>query len=434
MKSAKANKIIFNKKNGIILSLIFFQIFILTGFCGCNTKTQKKEESKTELRFSWWGKTFRHNYTLKGIDEFEKLYPQITIKPEYSAWSGYEEYFEKTYKNNENADVMQINFNWLYKYSSDGNGFFNLFELSDHIELFNFTQNDLSFGMMDGKLNAIPIAFNAIIPIFDKTLFSRYKLPVPETWNELFSAANLMKKDGIYPLGMGEKHLFLFSIAWFEQTHGKKFFSDNTILNITEEETEEFLVFIKKMFDQKVIFPNTKDFESNSLEKRNVAGAVSWCNESSQFARKITELGGLPVLGNFISTPTSKESGWYLKPSTMYAISKNCKHPKEAAQFLNFLLNSRQMSLLQKCEKGIPASNKSLTVLMENKELETMEYDSLIKIRYNNGNINSMLPIMENSNIIKLFSKVIDNYNSEKTSLKESAQTLYSGIKKIAEK
>lgn len=415
-----------NKKVALfLLFTFFFSATILISSC---SNKNKKNLKKTEITFSWWGKDFRNEYTIKGLNEFSEKFPQISVKPEFFAWQGYEKHFENQYNENLTADVMQINFDWLFKYSSDGNGFYNLFNLDDYIELFNFTQNDLSYGIMNGKLNAIPIAFNAIIPIFNKSIFDKYSLSVPKTWNELFNAAKIMQKDGFYPLGMDEKHLFLFSIAWFEQTYNKKFFTDNNTVNISENELEEFFKFVKTLFTKNVVFPTLKNFDSQMFSKNKIAGAVVWCNESSQFAEKIAEKNEISVLGNFISTPNAKESGWYLKPATMYAIKKDCKNPKEAAILINFLLNSKEMALLQKCEKGIPSSNKSLTILMEQKELETMEYDALMKIRYNQSNINSMLPIMENAKIISSFSKNLENYLIEKDSAKNCALDFYQTI------
>lgn len=419
---------LFPKNKKIILFLLFTFFLSTTILISSCSKENKVSLKKTEISFSWWGKDFRNNYTLEGLNFFSETYPQISVKPEFSSWQGYETYFENLYKDNLTADVMQINFDWLFKYSSDGNGFYNLFDLTDYIELYNFTQNDLSYGIMNGKLNAIPIAFNTIIPIFNKSIFDKYSLSVPRTWAELFNAAKIMQKDGFYPLGMDEKHLFLFTIAWFEQTYNKKFFQNNNMLNISEKELEEFFIFLKTLFNQNVIFPTLKNFDSNMFSKNKIAGAVVWCNESSQFAEKIAEKKEISVLGDFISKQNSKESGWYLKPATMYAIKKDCKNPKEAAILINYLLNSKEMTLLQKCEKGIPSSNKSLTILMEHKELETMEYDALMKIRYNKSNINSMLPIMENAKIVSAFSKNLGKCLSEKDSAKNCALDFYQTI------
>nr|MCR5724893.1 hypothetical protein [Treponema sp.] len=34
------------------------------------------------VRFSWWGKDSRTEYTLEGLTRFESMYPDITVEPE----------------------------------------------------------------------------------------------------------------------------------------------------------------------------------------------------------------------------------------------------------------------------------------------------------------------------------------------------------------
>ena len=52
-----------------------------------STAPAANDQSKNvELRFGWWGSQTRHDRTLKLIDKFHELHPNITIKPEYSSW------------------------------------------------------------------------------------------------------------------------------------------------------------------------------------------------------------------------------------------------------------------------------------------------------------------------------------------------------------
>ena len=43
------------------------------------------------LRFSWWGGDDRHDATLKAIDLWNKIHPEISITPEYGGWDGWTE-------------------------------------------------------------------------------------------------------------------------------------------------------------------------------------------------------------------------------------------------------------------------------------------------------------------------------------------------------
>ena len=49
-------------------------------------------------------------------------------------------------KSHTETDVMQINYAWLDVYSKDGNGYYDLYELSEYIDFSNFTEDDIKFG------------------------------------------------------------------------------------------------------------------------------------------------------------------------------------------------------------------------------------------------------------------------------------------------
>ncbi|MCR5217078.1 ABC transporter substrate-binding protein, partial [Treponema sp.] len=370
------------------------------------------------ITFSWWGKEDRCKYTLEGISDFEKKHPAIKVEPSYTSWNEYEKTFQEKLDSGQCADVMLINFDWLYKYSADGKSFYNLNELSDYIDLYNFTLDDLSFGTIEGKLNAIPVAFNTAIPVFDMDVLEKYSLKIPSTWDELFEMAAELKKHDMYVFTISKRHLFFLTLAWFEQTYSQRIFNDDGSLNIGRDELIIILDFVKKLDDENVIYSLNDGIQLNGLRENKIAGSVLWCNETSVFIKEVSELGGRPVLGDFITKPDSVESGWYLKPASMYAIKKDCKYPRQAAMLVDYLLNDRDFALMQKNDKGVPVSNKAFTALMEEKKLESMQYTALMKIRFNSANINKMLPFMDDNSLILSFS---DNAYAYVTGRKSSA-------------
>ncbi|MCR4580262.1 MAG: extracellular solute-binding protein, partial [Treponema sp.] len=255
-------------------------------------------------------------------------------------------------------------------------------------------------------------------------------LEIPSTWDELFQVAKVLKKKDMYVFTLSKRLLFFVAMAWFEQTHSKRMFLENETLNMTDEEIGQTFDFVRRLAQEHVIYSMNEGFSLNAMRMKKVAGAVLWCNETSLFISEAEKLGGTPVLGNFITTPGATESGWYLKPASMYAIKKDCRHPKEAALLVNYLLNSEDFALLQQNEKGVPTSNKSLLALMESGKLESMQYNALMKIRFNNDSINPMLPIMEDNSVILSFAdSAFDCIKGEKSkaeAIKQFAQTVQS--------
>lgn len=416
-------------KRAIAIALsLSFSAAILTG---CTQPTQEvvSKQKTTEISFSWWGNDPRHLYTMEAVEAFENENPAINVKNKYGIWNGYEKR-NKVYMNSHTeSDVMQINYGWLSTYSKDGNGYYDLNELADVIDLSNYTKEDLAFGMINGKLNAIPIAFNTPTIFYNEKIYQKYGLDLPRTWDDLFDAAKKMKQDQVYPIGMAKKHAFLCLIAYYEQTKDKPFFRADGKLNLSQEDIEYLLKFYKRLIDEKVMSP-IEEFDRKLLTSGEIAGSCFWISDIENYCNSMEADGGKAVLGDYIGFSDAKRlSGWYRKPATMYAISKYTEHPKEAAELLEYLVNSPKVALLQQMEKGIPVSKKALNTLVENDILKGNSFEANQKMIQNQNRISLMLPVMEDEEIIDFFKSAMDAYVYEKMSLSQAASEIQIKVK-----
>ena len=110
-------------------------------------------EQEVSFRFSWWGGDSRHEATLEVIDLYMEKNPNVTIIPEYAAWSGYQDKYTAQFSGGTTADLMQVNYNWLWIYSPEGDGYYNLNELSDVLTLSNYNTSLLDSMSIDKRVN-----------------------------------------------------------------------------------------------------------------------------------------------------------------------------------------------------------------------------------------------------------------------------------------
>lgn len=420
---------LFKKKIFSILSLILCSVMLVS--CGEPAVSEVKEQPVT-ISFSWWGNDPRHLYTMDGVDMFMQQNEDIRVKMSYSVWSGYETKMDIYMKSHTASDVMQINFDWLNKYSSDGEGYYDLNELSDIIDLSTYDENELSYGMRNGKLNAVPIAFNTPTLYYNKKVFDEHGLSIPKTWNDLFSAAEVLKKDNIAVLGMPQKHLFLLLLTYYEQEYGKPFFNEDGTLSASVDEIQGLLEFYKKCVDANVLIIPDK-FNKNSLNKEEIAGTVAWVSNASDFMDVLKDSGGEPCIGDYIRKNESDTlTGWYIKPATMYAISSGTKHPEEAAKLLNFLINSPDMAKLQKTEKGVPASQHAFDAIKDDTGDMQNEIEASQKMDEVKKYMKTMIPSMENNTIIDKFTSCANSYIFGAGSLEDNANELYETVNEVA--
>ena len=415
------------------IAAVFIMCILFATGCGKSEGTSVLYETTVEpLRFSWWGTDVRHRYMLEGVSLFEENNPGMMVKCEYSVWEGFERRNRIAMVSRTAADVMLINYNWLDVYSKDGDGYYDIYDLKDIVDLSQFDADDLKSGEREGKLNALPLAYNATVFFYNADIYDSYGLEIPETWDDLFEAAKVMRKDNIYPLGMVKKHFFLSMVAHYEQVHGKNFFTADGRLNVTEEEMQDVLKFYKQLVDEKVICP-VSQFSSTDFLRNKTAGIACWVNDGMKYGRDLEERGSTMVCGKMLKENESRLYGWYKKPATMYAISKYTENPDAAAELLEFLVNNEDMAKIQGVEKGFPVSKKALAVT-EN-SIDSPEYakqaNSMLKSsKQKFKNMNYQL---ENPNIIRIFQNYTDKYIYNKLDLEDCAAQLVSDIKAVVE-
>lgn len=375
------------------------------------------------VTLGWWGNDERHAYTLAGVELFEQQHTEANVSCEYSAWSGYEHRYSIYMRSGTEPDVMLINYNWLQEYSPDGTGYYDLNDLADIIDLSAFTDEQLASGMVNGHLNALPTAYNAVVFYYNRTVLDTYGLDVPKTWDDLKAAAKVLYPQGIYPLYINEKHLFLSLNALYEQTEGSQAFDEEGVYQAGEEGAEKFLQFYKDLVDSHVI-KVIEENDADDFTTGKTAGAAFWASDAGRYCDSMKEDGYDMVLGSPASLTADDLSGWYVKPATMYAISADTEKPDEAAELLEFLVNDPDMAKLQGTEKGIPVSSKAREALSETDLSTGCAAEAGNAVLENLSRLTMMNPGLENDEVIRSFRDTAAKYIYGKEDLSAAAEEL----------
>jgi len=402
--------------------ILIFPVIFSVLFSGCGNKLiVTSQAEQIELSLSWWGNDPRHEYTLKAVEEFEKLHPDIHVTCSYGEWSGYQTRNTVRMVSDTEADVMQINYAWIQEYSPEGDQYYDINKLSDYIDLSNFSDEALNSGMQNGKLNALPIALNTMTVYINKTIYDKYQLDIPKTWNDLFDAAETMNGE-TFPISMTSKSAWFYIVSYAEQITGKKFMDNDGNINFNEKDTALMLDFYKRLINEKVM-PQVEYFERLNIDNGTYAGCVSWLSDASNYCENAVKNGFEIVIADYTADKVENcGSGWYTKPATMFAISKNTEYPEQSAMLLDFLLNSNENAELQRIEKGIPISNSARKYLEDNNLLVGLQYDAFLKMNEYEKELSVLSPYFENSDMIDAFAEACNSVLYEKESSEESAK------------
>jgi oligogalacturonide transport system substrate-binding protein len=431
--------------NKLFLSLAAAGCITALSACGSSSSAVTAPDGKLDkctLRFSWWGGDDRHEATLEALKLWEKKHPDITIVPEYGGWDGWSEKISSQISGDTAPDIMQINYDWLVSFSPDGDGFYDLGRLTDQLDLSAFDEDVLDFGRMNGKLNAVTVSVSGRGFFYNSEVFRRFGASYPETWDDLFALGKTMGENGVYPIDLDIQSgatAWYLAVVYVQQMTGRQFIDMEGRLGFTEEDVRTALDFYKRLEDEHVIRTvktrsdedgNAALYQSSKFIGGNVAGVLEWGSSVGKYELALDK--GVLEAGTMLKGENGESGGWMIKPSVLYAVSKDTEYPDEAAAFMNFMLNDAECAKILGTTRGIPASKYAEETLEANGLLEGLAHDNDEML--NELDTVTISPYMEMTRMKEFYNSAIEKVSYGETDTETAAHELYSQMSRYLEK
>lgn len=414
-----------------LLGVSLLTVSLLTA-CGNNKK--ESAEDTTTIRISWWGGDDRHEATLAAIKAFEKENPDIKVKAEYSGWDGVEQKMATQITGQTEPDVMQINYDWLAQYSPDGTGFADLSTL-DNLDLSGYDESNLKSGKIGGFQVAVPFSENARMWTVNKKVFEEKGLEVPTTWDGYIEAARKFN-EGEFPMRVDTYAL----LTYLQQKTNKTILTDDGKFQYDKQTLVDAFNWYQGLIDQKVIptIQETKeesDVNNGQSSKKWLEGKygtlTDWSSLISGKYNNLKEVGGELSIANF---PTQTEGSGQVvikKPSMMFSISKNSKHPEEAAKLLNFLLNEEAGVKAMGLARGVPVNSHAIDILNKDGQISGIDKEIQDYVEKTDGI--TLSKYTEMSRVMQPYNDAFDEFSYGKITAEEAAQKVISGMTEAVE-
>lgn len=348
---------------GLAISLALVSTSLLAA-CGSSSSTGSEPDSKIELRFSWWGSDTRHAYTQELIKMYEAKHPNVTIKPDYTGWSDYWNKLSTSVAGGNAPDIMQQEIRYIREYADRG-------VLADLTPYLGSTVDDSDFdpsvkeaGKLDGKTYAIATGVNSYSIIANPAVFEAAGVPMPDdstwTWEQMRDAAAKITKatpEGTF--GLQEPGYYDSGLEIFARQQGLSgIYSPDGKLAITKDVASKWFSYIQSLSASGATPPPSKSVEvqAGGVDQSLLAtgkGAMGgwWTNELPALTEAAgTELKLLRLPGDAV------KAGTYFKPGMFWSVSAQSKHPEEAADFVNFLLNDPDAAKTILIDRGMPVN------------------------------------------------------------------------------
>ena len=325
------------------------------------------------LTMSWWGGESRHNAYQEALKAFSAANSNITVNPTFAAWSGWEDTMSTKFAGGVAEDVCQINWNWLYNYSGNGQTFLDLNSVTDYLDMSQWDDAKLGACNVANAQQCVPISMTGRIFYWNMTTFNKAGITeVPSTEDELFAAGKAFQEklgDDYYPLHLGAYDRMILMVFYLESKYGKDWADPTTsTLNYDADQIAEGIDFIKSLVEGHVIMSLPTYYGSNGDNAAHqstewitgkLAGCFEWDSSATKYADALDEenKAGFTV-GEEIKF--GDYNGGFSKVSMGLAITKTCEHPAEAAMLINFLLNEKEGAEIMGSECGLPASKAGL--------------------------------------------------------------------------
>lgn len=320
------------------------------------------------LRMNWWGGDSRHQATLEAIKKFQEKYPNITVNPEYEAFTGHEEKVALGIKSGNAADVMQLDWSWVPTYSPNGDNFYDLNKVSSILDLNNYSQEDKEVFTINGKLNAIPISKTGRVFCWNQTTFDQIGVSIPTTLDELLAAGRAFEAydPAYYPLVAKELDRAFLMVYYLQSKYGKDWVKDGQLL-YSQEELAEGFDFLLELEDNHVIPTLEKiagdgadliDTNANWIDG-HYAGIFLYDTSVVKHAQAVEN--GEFIIGEYVKM--GDYHGGFIKVNQAFGISATTEHPAEAAALIQFLVAEKEGVETLGDTRGVPANKEGLSVL-----------------------------------------------------------------------
>lgn len=326
---------------------------------GCGGGGTSGPGGKIVLQYAWWGNPDRAARTEKAVALFEKRHPNVSISTSFADFEGYKQKLATQAAGGDAPDVMQLDYRQINQYASAK----VLLDLGkrDELRTSKIDKGLLATGVLDDVQYAIPMARGIEAMPYDSALWSKAGVPPPRvgwTWDDWAEAMRTLAKrtgraGGTDP-GQSED---AFEV-WL-RGQGKSLYRGGDRLGFTADDLTRWWEWCTELREEGAVSRAeqttqiTGSVEHTPLGTGNSVADFNWDAASSGYQAIIGDTLRLGPLPN----GTDGSYGVYFKPSMFIGASATTGHPKEAAEFIDFMINDPEAGAVLGATRGIPVND-----------------------------------------------------------------------------
>lgn len=346
-----------------------------------DTAGQAASGEDVVIKMTWWGGQTRHDQTQEVCDLYTSQHPNVTFELSPSGWDGYFDKLSTQTASGSMPDIVQMDYLYLTTYAKN-NSLADLQAFIDNgtIDVSNIDANLLKTGSVDGKMAALVLSTSLLNVGYNPDVLAEAGVEEPAstwTWDDFVKMSETVyEKTGKYGVSMdsvADTNIFNY---WVRQQGAKLFSDDNKSLGYDDDKV--FVDFVNMWNDLmgKEAMPDPDEYaqiatlgqEAGPVVTGDAASIFEWNNYASKVSSVNDKIKMVtPPLG------ASDAKGLWMKPGMFFAIAETSGVKQEAAEFINWFINSEEANDIMMAERGTPVSSAVRQHLIDGGNMGTQQ-------------------------------------------------------------
>lgn len=336
---------------------------------GCSKSTENEENDTVTIRMAWWGGESRNAKINQMLDAFEASHPGIKVEREYNTETQFVEKVTTQAAGQDAPDVFQASSFYLDDFVAR-NMYMPMddFVASGKIDLSGFDDVDIQAGQKDGKQYIALWGHIATGIVYNQTMFEEAGVELPQmgwTWDDYTATCKALQEklpEGVW--ATEDEGGVYRNVECFAVQKGKALFDENGI-GLTKEDLLDWYGRWETLRAEGVCPPasiqkeqGNKNLEQSMFGRRKVAMFSTSSNQLTNFQNLTEDKLGIvnyPWIEGGVEETPMIGSG--------IGIAANSKHPEEAAELINWIINDEEAVSIFCGEHGQPANKNARKIV-----------------------------------------------------------------------
>lgn len=321
---------------------------------------------KITLKFTWWGSQSRHDYTQKILDAYTQEHPEIAFEAAPAGWDGYFDKLSTEAASGSMPDIVQMDYLYISTYAKND----SIADLQGYMEdgtidVSGIDEALLNSAKIDGKMAGLVLSTSLVTFPYNPEVLEKAGLGAPQadwTWEDFIAMCRQLKDAGVTDAAVINPTIDTNLFNYWVRQHGEKLFSDDqkSIGYPDDKVMADFIRLFKEAMDDDLVpTPDemaqiqTLGLEAGPVVTGDAAFTQNWNNYSTlvSAANDTIKMVAPPTIG------AEDKKGLWMKPGMFLSIAETSPHKKEAAEFINWFLNSETANSIMMAERGTPSSS-----------------------------------------------------------------------------